>query len=76
MSAEPSITDVLEVLIDFKDAVALRFDGLEKRFDDLEKRFDDLEKRFDDLHNEFGFLRVDFRSVDRRLAALEIKVLG
>ncbi|MBV8246146.1 MAG: hypothetical protein JOZ38_09520 [Candidatus Eremiobacteraeota bacterium] len=69
MSAEPSITDVLDVLIDFKDAVALRFDRLENRFDDLAKRFDDLRK-------EFGFMRVDFRSMDRRLAALEIKVLG
>lgn len=65
--SEPTTRDILDALLSFREAVEVRFDGVDRRFDRLEGRMNGIEGRMDRLE-----VRMDV--LERRVTSLEIKV--
>lgn len=71
---EPTGREILDALLDFRDAVGMRFDQsraeMNARFDQVDARFDRLDRRVTNLET-----RVDdgFTRIDERFAKLEAR---
>ncbi len=68
MMNEPTNREILDALIDFREAVERCFEGVDRRFERVDHRFEALETRVTGLESE---MRSGFRAVDVRLSRLE-----
>ena len=76
MAHEPTTGQILEALLDFRDAVVTkleqhdrRFDAHDQRFDNLERRMGRLETRMEDMERHMSRMETRMDGFDRRLPA-------
>lgn len=59
-----------ETLAKFLEKIDKRFDDIDKRLDGMDKRFDTVDKRLDGLQNGQEEIKVELRTVNRKLDTL------
>ena len=69
MAKGPTNGEILEALIDFRDAVGLRFDAVDKKLEEHDRRFDEHDRRFDNLERRIGHIETRIEDMERRLPA-------
>ena len=67
MDNEPTTGQILEVLLDFRDAAGMRFDAIDRKLLEHDRRFDEHDRRFDVVEGGLD-------GIDRRLGRLETRI--
>lgn len=68
---EPTNGQLLEVLLDFRDAVGARFDAVDRRFYTIEAKLVEHDRRFDAIDQKLAEHDRRFDEHDRRFDVLE-----
>ena len=74
MSNEPTTGQLLDALLDFRDAVFLRFEKIGAKLLEHDRRFDEHDRRFDEHDRRFDRLDMRLDNLDRRMGRLETRV--
>lgn len=71
---EPTNGQLLEVLLDFRDAVGVRFDAVDRRFYTTEAKLVEHDCRFDAIDRKLAEHDRRFDVLDRRMGRLETRI--
>ena len=74
MDNEPTTGQILEVLLDFRGAVGMRFDAVDCKLLEHDRRFDEHDGRFDEHDRRFDAVEGRLDGIDRRLGRLETRI--
>lgn len=73
MAQEPTNGQILEALIDFRDAVAEQFGLVHKKLEEHDRRFDEHDRRFDEHDRRFDMLERRMGRLETRIEHLEAR---
>ena len=75
MAKRVTTDELMEVLIDFRDAVAKKFEKIERKllehdrhFVDIERKLSEHDRRFDAIDRRFGRLETRIEEIEQKIA--------